>query len=155
MGSLNDKGVVDYGAGVPLLPFSALGKIKGRLTSYRQNVGQSEVDCVATFNVLASDAAGVDVGETYALWFKQGFSKDKQVFHDRERRNFVMAALGIDPADRTFDADDGENNLASMDLDAIDAVFTVVQSPDSYVDKKTNVRKETTRRTYFPDKPKG
>lgn len=150
MGSLNDKGVVDYGAGVPLLPFEALGKIRARVTSYRTGIGQSAIDKSATFTVLASEADGIDVGEAYALWFKQGQDVKKQVFVDRELRNFVMAAVGADPADRNFDADGAEQVLKSMDFDDSETDVVIVQSPDSYT--KDGVTRNVTRRRYFPAK---
>lgn len=129
--NLNDEKAIDYSSDVPYFPFDTYGSFDFAILEYREsgeagseeNKSDKEFD-VATVEVLASDNSAIKAGEKLVFWFQtggDGVTQKNRAFKAAELRQFVSAALGVDPtgaAYKKYDAVAGRKELLARDFEA-------------------------------------
>lgn len=144
---LNDPKAIDYSSKQNLFPFEAFGRYTLALCSYtesgpagsEQNKGDKEFD-MPMLRVVESNNPEIRVGELYGFFFQtggNGMTVENRAYKAADLRNFHKAVLGIDPRDRTFDANAARKTILESNLDETDHVVFTRKQGKAAVDKKT------------------
>lgn len=125
---LNDPKAIDYSSKTPLFPFTAYGSFTLALLSYIEsgpagsetNKGDKEFD-LALARVEESSDPSIRPGDVYGFFFQtggDGMTVKSRPYKAAALRDFHKGVLGIDPRDRSFDANAARTAMLAEDLSA-------------------------------------